>query len=332
MQPSHHDNDGPAPPLTLLHQSFYTIGNWLMGLGGILFMGTPVVIALTDKHCYLSESRLWSFLSITLGLGLMLAALLAFGRADRDLQRLLVKRACSEPMPPVLILRPFHLDELLYTPQRVVGLGREYAMSSSSYLPQLAEALALHGLPIALGRAPIRRNDFGNCQLILWLEETNENWWTLLRMAAAAASIIVVIPAHTEGLARELKYLADQAIFTKVIVVMPPTPRVEIAWSPIGRYPHPTSISYAWSVVRNKLISKGIQLPPHDTGGMLYIPNDDFSISRSVSLNGEWSLEKLRSAINIILPHLSGTTTSTAELFYALQGVSVSAGVEARHP
>jgi hypothetical protein len=131
------------------------------------------------------------------------------------------------------------------------------------------------------------------------LRPSDPDWEDAFEQTLESTWFVVVFPAATKCCRRELRLLPVYEALPKTIVVMPPGHEA----------------AERWEKTREALRNMGVNLPPHDPKGMFYLPNEDYSIRQSVSLDGakylDWTkLKRLAPAFDILdlplaqcLPH-----------------------------
>jgi hypothetical protein len=101
----------------------------------------------------------------------------------------------------------------------------------------------------------------------------SEQWLDYVTACAKIAQAIVIVPATSKSLLMEMNMLCEEDLLSKTYVLMPPEKRGS------------QSIEEQWESIRSTIDKSGYHLPAYAEGGMVYQPNDDFSVRRSWKLH-----------------------------------------------
>jgi hypothetical protein len=129
-------------------------------------------------------------------------------------------------------------------------------------------------------------------QRFLRLSLPHHTWRERLDELARDVRCIVIIPEMTPGIAYELEVIATRHP-RKTIVFMPPEPSSDDGLC-AARW---TRVQAHWQASAN------LRLPDYRKEGLLYLPNDDFSIRVAVDMQG--SISRLAKAISALLDEIA---------------------------
>jgi hypothetical protein len=219
--------------------------------------------------------------------------------------------ASSDDRAPIVVLRSFRQDGLAFAlPRR---MARAMA-PGASFVNRIAMSAASHGPVIAVG-GPTSPTDYFDEPFLFYFQSEDDEWAIVFQSIAAAARAIVLIPGISTGVRTEMRAIHSSNLTTKTLVFMPPTE----ADLPAEKWLAPTvdagRYDELWAEVQTVYASEGMQLPAYDREGALFSINPDFSCRRRVSLNGEFSLERVSEALADLLPTLANTSIPFSELY-----------------
>ncbi len=101
----------------------------------------------------------------------------------------------------------------------------------------------------------------------------SKKWLDYVTSCAKIAQAIIIVPATSESLLMEMNMLRDEGLLYKTFVLMPPENK------------NSQSIKSQWEEIRSTLIKKNYALPAYESGGMVYLPNADYSIYQNWKLH-----------------------------------------------
>lgn len=127
------------------------------------------------------------------------------------------------------------------------------------------------------------------------LRPSDESWEEVLKEVVGVAWFIVVIPGATRSCIRELRLLVEWEVLDKVIVAMPPERGL-------------VSAAEEWNQAADALRDVGFAFPKHESDGLFYVPNINFSPAASVTI-GEFNWTRMES----LLPKFSCLNRSLAD-------------------
>lgn len=175
-------------------------------------------------------------------------------------QKLLRHHATRDARPFFLFLRAFGSDK---------EVAAEYSFATSElmnvqiplgYLDILSRSLKSYGRFLSIGPQPLR----GPEAFPRWIDvfADADCWHDAFVDLASKARLIFLIPEVSESVLREMKGIMKRGWQKKTVVLM-----------------RPESES-AWESVRERVSVLGCSLPRYCPQGLMYIPNDDFSIHK----------------------------------------------------
>jgi hypothetical protein len=227
---------------------------------------------------------------------------LAHSIGDRSLKLVRAERLSRlvriERRPPLLLLRSFVQNSLWYAHRETrdsKGLVMHRLKEFS--LERLSAAASVHGPVLSVGAGPMAL--FGPLIDVVFLPISVAPWQPLVACLMRASRVIFIIPGTTGGVLEEFSLLQDSDAISKTIVYMPPSTRhfVFRTWDEWRLMLH-------WENVRSNCRQHGWALPEYAPHGLLYAPNDDFSVRVGVSLCGRAGTQNLSKGITTLLPHL----------------------------
>jgi hypothetical protein len=156
-----------------------------------------------------------------------------------------------------LILHSFTETTLLdSTLESTVVAGEDGRTSYTSMLEVLEEAIG-HVNPIVTIGSP-----FPTGRYTLRVEVADSNWRSACAALLPKCKAIIILPEATTSLTAELDWIVESDLWMKTLVVVPCFARKHVD---------------RWDVIRAALEVKGLQLPPYDNQGILYLANHDLS-------------------------------------------------------
>jgi len=144
-------------------------------------------------------------------------------------------------------------------------------------------------------------------------------WEKAFLLLAQSCRSILLVPSATSGLLREIELLRSRSdLLQRTLVILPPFERQRFGWWRSTSYRHDPAKN--WLAVQKIWHSLSLNLPAYSVSGFAFLPNQDFSVRKSVSLDG--TIEKLGSAIAHLLPSDSGESSTSL----ALAGIDALTG------
>lgn len=101
----------------------------------------------------------------------------------------------------------------------------------------------------------------------------SKKWLDYVTSCAKIAQAVIIVPATSESLLMEMNMLRDEGLLHKTFVLMPPENK------------NSQTIQTQWEEIRNTLFKKNYALPAYEAGGMVYLPNSDYSIHKNWKLH-----------------------------------------------
>lgn len=221
-----------------------------------------------------------------------------------------LRMAATDRRPLILLLRSF-TETSTRTPQewKHSALGAGGWGAAVSRLDYLSDAVEGIGCLLALGP----RSSVSEALRYVYLASPALGWEERFQYLANSALLILLLPGVTPGLKTERDVLREARLLEKTIVFMPPTTRIpKKKWY---RYPGLFAAMTQWEEARRHWNVSGFALPNYQRGGLVYLPNEDFSVRVGEGLGYEWNQASLRRAVHALLPHVSiGASRSVAEV------------------
>lgn len=190
-----------------------------------------------------------------------------------------------------LILRSFHQTEPHETSGGSLDMEGRLPAPAKSLLPLLGKAIIEIGVPILIGEPKL--DNTSETWPGITIRTTDQNWREAFNYLAHACRAILLIPADTPGSLEEMETIQHTNLCHKTIIFMPPP----IYYHGLSRYQTGAyedqgwfgafkdidkkvllEKEIAWNNLRDRLSIKGIQLPPFEPNGYLYLPNRDLSV------------------------------------------------------
>ncbi|MEM9811341.1 MAG: hypothetical protein AAF913_01625 [Pseudomonadota bacterium] len=164
--------------------------------------------------------------------------------------------------PSALLLRAFHEQR-----------GYVDGDAGFSLFDLIEPALRRAGLrPVALGQTLPLPPDHGTAFVLT----TDETWWSVFQELSRSAAILVLIPEITPSLQREMRWLREADLISKVILVMPPEALFVVHYTTAdggveGGPAGPNAARKAgWEeTVQHWARDLGVELPSYDRRGAL---------------------------------------------------------------
>jgi hypothetical protein len=267
-----------------LHQTLFSWARGALGVGLAVILLTSFVRPLLRRLfsmrflslvqlvyaaacvCHVASNyrswQVWSYLVVTV------ATVIVAGRIAESAERWRLRYqfdvAVADERPPILVLRSFSHDRLLYRPKADGTRG-------VPFLAEIASTIAPLGLPLMLGRRPSGVDADSGYDAALFLSSTDDDWDILFATAAKASAAIVLIPETTAGLVRETLRLLGSELLRKTLVVMPR------ADSQRGR----DVLKERWDQVQRAWSEAGFRLPEYCAEGLVFRPTPDFEVAVS---------------------------------------------------
>lgn len=301
-------------------QDLLFLSRLLIATSLVLIFAPVLLVWNHDLLKGVSHLPVWGF-AYCLAVGAtFFGGLLVGSAAERSRQRFLYLDLQISSKSMFLMLRPFRNEALTQAPERTKISGEGRFRYRRSFLPRLAAAFECFGPVVAIGDNKGSSDDSEWPLLFLQLDEAR--WWDGVQLAAAAARGIIVIPSPSPGVLQEIRFLQQRSLFSKTIVLMPPYLHSGGGLSALPEYA-PSGIDWIWSAMQRVLVQERLHLPDYDPGGMLFIPQDDLSIKKSVPLHG--TIYRMKSAVAALVPHLVGDCLPTSDVARQLQPLVVVA-------
>jgi hypothetical protein len=134
-------------------------------------------------------------------------------------------------------------------------------------------------------------------------------WEEAFLLLAQSSKAILLVPSATLGLLREVELLRRRSdLLERTVVILPPLVRRQFTWHSFRFFWNPAK---SWLAVRKAWHSSSLSLPAYPDRGIAFLPNQDFSVRRAISLDG--TIETLGAVVAHLLPSEgSGGSTSLA--------------------
>jgi hypothetical protein len=144
-------------------------------------------------------------------------------------------------------------------------------------------------------------------------------WEKAFLLLAQSCRAILLVPSATSGLLREVELLRSRSdLLQRTVVILPPRERQQHGWWRFTSYRHDPAKS--WLAVRQAWNSLSLRLPAYPDRGIAFLPEQDFSVRKGVSLNG--SIGTLGAAVAHLLPSKSGEVPASL----AIAGIDALTG------
>lgn len=260
-----------------------------------------------DFHSVINFGLFWAF-------GILAFTLRRLESTVRD--KLLQQLAIEDERPPLFILRSFTNSfltvEITHTRVGRGGGFRTYIIAETIFA--IGEATKPFGQMVSLSRTSSESHEFGK-KNILPFYTTDDNWQSVFLNFAHSSRAIFLIPGDTPGLAEEILILVGSELLNKTLVFMPSSARV-VKYDFFTRENiHRKS---EWERIQRVWHEKGLRLPDYSSDGMVYIPNEDFSVKKGVNLHGQ----TLQEAISELMPQIESDMQPLSHLMHSYSSLS----------
>jgi hypothetical protein len=236
----------------------------IRGLVSMRFFSLVVLVYAAACVCHIARHhdswQVWSYFAATVATGAVVVRVGASAELWRSRHQFDV--AVTDERPPILVLRSFSHDRLLYRPKADGTRG-------VPYLAEITRAVAPFGLPVMLGQKPSADDADSGYDAAMFIASTDDDWDILFATAAKASAAIILIPETTAGLVRETLRLLGSELLQKTLVVMPR------ADSQRGR----DVLKERWEQVQRAWIEAGFRLPEYRDEGLIFRPTPVFEIA-----------------------------------------------------
>ena len=260
-------------------------------------------------------------------------AILAFGFGGKSILRLrprlavasqrahaawLLHRAYLDERPPILLLRSFRSATAVAPNPTIRLFGRESPVNQEtsiaaarSFVLDIASEVRDLGFVVAIGfsqrgHAAAARFD------VLYLSPNDDDWFELFELLSASARAVVMLPGETESVLREHASLRARKLSSKVLMLMPPVDRVARRRFAPWHQTHSDDVERGWAETSRRFAEDGIQLPPYDPQGNVFLIDDDGAVTRTISLEGYFL--RVDRAIESLVPDPGAGVTAMRDL------------------
>lgn len=223
-----------------------------------------------------------------------------------------------EQRPPVFLLRSFlqsslsrHSRTIDYSTVGLHGDGLPTASPGQNIVQTLEKWLGFFGRPVALGIPKEEMPESGEHEIV-FVRTDDTTWEQAFQVLARHSRFLFLVPGSTPGVIKEMEAIRDQGFCARTFVYMPPAPKGS---------PDQSRIQKEWQRTREYCAKYRFALPEHEADGMLFVPDERFSIRDEWY---RWRLEPIASefalipgvlrAISALMPRLQGNygTVSSA--------------------
>ena len=115
---------------------------------------------------------------------------------------------------------------------------------------------------------------------VLGIRVDDNNWLFVINELANKANVLVVIPTISNGVLSELELIKNKKWIDKTVVIMPAEVKHNEETMRINK-----SKKEQWDKITKETTVQGYNFPDFSQNGMVYIPNEDFSIKKNLSTN-----------------------------------------------
>lgn len=183
--------------------------------------------------------------------------------------------AGSDERPPILLLyssdQSLGTTELRTIPGSRVHGSPDVDIGGRYTALDVARALSHQAQVVAVGLEEEDDQD----GIILNIRCEENEWLDKVAEIGDGAAAIVIIPGPTRGLLSELRLLRTRRLLHKTLVLMLPRSRWHLG---VRRSP---DLRSRWRSVQESVRPLGVLLPDHEPRGMLFVPEERFSVARS---------------------------------------------------